>query len=250
VAARARVADLRRAGLDELNFSTGSNHAQFVPWQRVVWGAAAAAEAGVSGIVISIEAFEGSPFDPSLLVRHPLIAPLMADGRVRVIQSPWIPNGSDWVGNTCAAGLAHAEGQLRFRDGNRTACESSLRVVSVTPDLDLVTCCGLNLEHIPQLHVANLRRQTLRAALEGIAPGLLKMWIHVEGPERVLEFVREKVPGFPLPLDSAHICHTCRYLHGSPEALAVLARHRQEVEDRVLGQFMLSQTGQAIAAAL
>ena len=46
-AAEARVAQLRAAGLEELNLSTGVFHARFVPWERVLWGAAAAASAGL-----------------------------------------------------------------------------------------------------------------------------------------------------------------------------------------------------------
>lgn len=249
-AARARVARLREAGLGELNFSTGPHHAEWVPWERVAWGAAAAAEAGIRGIIIDVEAFEGSTFDTGALEGHPMLAPHVAAGRVRVVEAPWIPNGFDWVGNACASGPTSDPRYLRFQEGGRTACDGSLRTVSVTPELDLVTCCGLNLEHIPELHVASLRALTLREALESVPEGLLKMWIHVEGPERILEFVREKRPGFRLPLESAHICHTCRFLHGSREAMEVLAQHRQEVEARVLEKFMLAAAGRKIAAAL
>ena len=42
-AAEARVRDLDQAGLGELNLSTGVFHARFVPWERVLWAALAAA---------------------------------------------------------------------------------------------------------------------------------------------------------------------------------------------------------------
>ena len=253
--ARARVGELREAGLQELNFSTGVHHARFVPWERVAWGAAAAAEGGMEGVVINIEAFEGSTFDVAALTGHPLLEPHLASGRARAIQAPWIQNGGEWGagergGCSGAKPLAHAEADHRFYPGHAAACDSSLRVVSVTPDLDLISCCGLNLEHIPEVHVASLRHQTLREALEGVPPDLLKMWLHVEGPERILEFVKEREPAFPLPLDSAHICHTCQYLHQSPVAMAVVARHREEVEGRVLEAYLLGAVSREIAAAL
>ena len=201
-------------------------------------------------VVINIEAFEGSSFDVAALRGHPLIASRLGPGGIRVIEAPWIPNGSEWEGCSGSGILAHREMHYRFAEARKGPCDSSLRVVSVTPDQDLISCCGLNLEHIPQLHVASLRARTLREALEEVPPDLLKMWIHVEGPERVLEFVKEKAPDFRLPLDSAHICHTCQFLHRSAEALEVLGWHRQEVEDRVLDPYLLSCAGREIATAL
>lgn len=249
-AAAARVADLAAAGLTELNFSTGEQHARFVPWERVAWGAAAAAEAGMPDVTINAEAFQGTTFDVQALEGHPALRPRLADGSVRLIRGPWIPNGFDWRGNDGSGILEHAPEHLRFRMPDPGACESSLRTLAVTPELDLVTCCGLNLEHIPQLHAASLADRTLREALEAVPPDLLKMWIHVEGPEKVLAFVREKLPDLPLPLESAHMCHTCRYLYGSREALEVIRRHGREVEARILDAFLLASAAEAISAAL
>ena len=251
-AARDRIRDLRAAGLDELNLSTGPHHARFVPWERVAWGAAAAAEAGLAGVVVNVESFQGADLDGSRVAAHPALREPVAQGRVRVIQAPWIPAGSEWRGGRGPCAPAHPEQHLRFRDGGGSAgsCTSSLRSVTVTPAQDLVTCCGLNLEHIPQLHVASVRDRSLASALAGVPPDLLKIWIHLDGPEQVLAFVRSKDPAIRLPLESAHICHTCQHLFTSPEALAVLARHRQEVEARVLDRYLTATAAQGLLARL
>jgi len=251
-AAAARVRRLKAAGLGELNLSTGVFHARFVPWERVLWGAAAAAAADI-GVVINIEAFEGASFPGDALADHPELQPFLAGDRVRINRGAWIPNGGEWGGCPAPDGarLTHGEGYLRFRgEAGRTPCPSSLRVVSVNPSQDLISCCGLNLEHIPELHVASLRERSLAQALESVQPDLLKMWIHVEGPERVLDFVKEKLPDFQLPLDSAHICHTCQYLFRSPEALAVLRVCQEEVEARILERYLLRAAGDELVAGL
>ena len=248
-AAAARVRELGAAGLKELNLSTGVFHARFVPRERVLWAAEAAAEAGL-GVAVNIEAFAGAAFAGDALAEHPSLRPYLADGRVRVNRGAWIPDGSEGVG--CGSkGLAHEEKDLRFRDGaGRSACACSLQVVSVTPAQDLISCCGLNLEYIPELHVGTVRDRSLRQALEEVRPDLLKLWIHVEGPERVLDFVKDKDPDFRLPLESAHICHTCQHLFTSPQALAVLARHREEVEARVLDRYLTAAAAQGLLARL
>jgi len=250
-AAAARVAGLKAAGLGELDLSTGVFHLRFVPLERVIWAALAAASAGIP-VVVNIEAFAGAAFYGEALAEHPLARPFLADGRLRLNRGAWVPNGGEWAQPPAEADrLAHDGAYLRFAPGAaRTPCRSSLRVVSVNPAQDLVSCCGLNLEHIPELHVASLRQRTLKQALEAVPPDLLKMWIHLEGPERVLEFVRERLPAFPLPLDSAHICHTCQYLFRSPEALRILREHQAEVEDRVLEQYLLLAAGDELLARM
>ena len=163
-----------------------------------------------------------------------------------MVRGAWIPNGAEGPGP-----LTHEANHLRFGpEGRRTACACSLLVVSVTPSLDLVSCCGLNLEYIPELHVSSVRDRSLGAALAEVRPDLLKMWIHVEGPERVLEFVKEKAPEFQLPLDSAHICHTCQYLHDSPRSREILRRFGHEVETRILEKYLLVAAGNQLAARL
>jgi hypothetical protein len=249
-AARDRTRELRAAGLDELNLSTGPFHGRYVPWERTAWAAAAAVEAGLTGVVVNVEAFQGASLDSATVSAHPALREHVAQGRVRVVTAPWVPAGSEWGTDPGPCALAHADHQLRFQDGRAGPCSGSLRTVSVTPALDLVTCCGLNLEHIPQLHVANLRDRTLAAALAEVPPDLLKMWIHLEGPEQVLAFVHAKDPAVALPLDSAHICHTCQYLFRHARALEVLARHRDEVEARVLERYQTTTAGQGPLAAL
>jgi hypothetical protein len=249
-AAAARIAALRDAGLEELNFSTGPFHARFVPLERVVWGAAAAAEGGLAKTIVNVEAFEGADLGAAEVAGHPGLAEHVASGRVQVTEGAWIANGGEWEGCSPPSGLAHPDRLLRFQEGAPGPCTSSLRAVSVTPSQDLVTCCGLNLEHIPQLRLANLRDRTLRQGLDDAAPDLLKMWIHVEGPEAILAFARDRDPEVELPDRSAHICHTCQFLHRNHRVLEVLARHRREVEERVLERFLMASACAEVMASL
>jgi len=244
-AAAARAGELEAAGLEDINFSTGTFHARYVPLERILWGVKACAARGLR-TVINLELFEGSGFPEERLTGDPEILELRREGRLVLNRGCWAPNGGEiWgcapKGHSSAAGLEHPERTLRFRsESNRTACDSSLVVLAVNPDQELITCCGLALEHIPALHAGSLKDRTLGEAIRAVQPDLLKLWIHVEGPERILEFLKERDPDLELPLDSAHICHTCQYLHASPRAMAALRGQAREVEDRILEQYFLA----------
>ena len=252
-AASARARDLAAAGLQEINFSTGTFHARYVPVERIRWGVQACAAQGIRPL-INLELFEGSDFPEESLTGDPGLRALVEEGRLILNRACWVPNGGEiWgcasQGRSSATGLDHPDRTLRFRDErNKTACPSSLEVLAVNPDQELITCCGLTLEHTPSLHVGSLKDRALGEAIAAIQPDLLKLWIHLEGPERILDFLKERDPGLELPLDSAHICHTCQYLHASTRAMAALRAHAGEVQDRILEQYFLEAAAKDWAA--
>ena len=243
-AAAARAQELAVAGLQEINFSTGTFHARYVPVERILWGVKACAARGIRTL-INVERFEASDFPEERLTGDGELQELQRDAGLIINRACWVPNGGEvWgcasQGRSSATGLEHPEQTLRFRgESNKTACPSSLAVLAVNPGQELITCCGLTLEHIPALHAGSLKDRTLGEAIAAIQPDLLKMWIHLEGPERILEWIKERDPDRELPLDSAHICHTCQYLHASPRAMAALRAHAREVEERIMEQYFL-----------
>jgi pyruvate-formate lyase-activating enzyme len=217
-AARARVAALRAAGLGELHLSTGMFHQRYVPVERVLHGARAAAEAGLVTSVV-VEECEGSTFDAPAV--HAALADLVARDRLVILRQPWIAH-ADGRGE---ARLAHDPSLSRFRPENRGGCASILNVLSVTPDQTLIACCGYTMEAIPELHLGSVAERSIAEVLHAAPNDLLKYWIHVDGPEAVLDFVKRFEPDYPLPVESPDMCQTCLHLHRDKLARQVLRDH-------------------------
>jgi hypothetical protein len=216
--ARARVASLRAAGLDEMHLSTGMFHQRYVPVERVVCAARAAAEAGLLTSVI-IEECNGSTFDPAVV--HDGLADLTTANRVLILRQPWIANAE----GKGEAQLSHDSALSRFRDGVRGGCSSILNVLSVTPDQNLIACCGYTMEAIPELCLGSIAERTLADVLYQAPNDLLKYWIHVQGPEAILAFVKRFAPEYRLPVESPDICQTCLYLHRDATAQRIVFEH-------------------------
>lgn len=253
--AHERAESLKLAGLREINFSTGVFHSKYVPIQNIIWGANACASKGIN-VIINVEHFAEDIFDFNYLATHPLIVEHSRNYKIQLNKSCWMPNGAEIESCTSTGktttetfNLTHPTDRLRFSgEANKTACVSSLSVLTVNPDQELITCCGLTLEYIKELHVSSIKDKTLSEAIAEVQPDLLKMWIHVEGPEKILDFVKTKRPNFELPVDSSHICHTCQYLHSSVEAKEVLVEHSQEVEDRVLEKYYMTAVSMEVGS--
>jgi len=103
--------------------------------------------------------------------------------------------------------------------------------------MELIACCGLHMARLPELALGSVAKRTLG---EGLAPApddLLKMWIHVDGQERILHFVKQHAPEYELPLSSSHPCETCLYLYEDKTVRDVLFDHYQE-EERVVKLYL------------
>ncbi|WP_081613024.1 radical SAM protein [Sinorhizobium medicae] len=143
-----RASDFSKAGLFELNLSTGTFHAKYVPIERVAYAARAATDVGVRTL-ITVEAFEGDGPYADDLRNHPLLNEDIDAGRIFFQRNVWMENGGTSI-------LTHASEYNRFGEGKKCGCKTVIDVVAVTPTLSVVACCGLHLEKIPDLHVGSL----------------------------------------------------------------------------------------------
>jgi len=225
-----RVSKLKRAGLKEINFSTGTFHARFVPVGRIVNGARASVEAGLITLV-NIEICDQSDFDMDSFLTHPDIKDIITSGGLVVQRNVWMENQGETP-------LTHQPEQLRFRQERRMGCSTVLDVLAVTPDQSLVACCGLHLEKIPELHLGSVAEQNISDLVKRTPDDFLKIWIHVEGPERILEFVKEHSPDYCLPINSEHPCQTCLHLYEDSHAREIIREYYHEVEGPVMEKYI------------
>jgi len=229
-AAKQRIAEVAAAGLKEINISTGTFHSEYVPVPRVIHGALAAVEAGLTTL-INVETFEGTSFDLEEITKHPDVKALLEDRKLLVQRNVWIDNEG-------RANLTHKQEHSRFRPDRIDGCSTVLNVIAVTPDQNLVACCGLHMERIPDLTIGSVKDRTLKQTLNAAPDDFLKIWIHVAGPERILEFVKTHLPDYELPLKSVHPCETCLHLYSDSRALEVIKTHYKEVEAQVVPLFL------------
>lgn len=240
-AAKVRVEQLSTAGLREINFSTGTFHAKYVPPERIIYGAKACLQAGFMTL-INAEISSASDFDVSIFTSNEELGPLISSGKLRFQRNVWIQNAD---GNGSAE-LIPGDQHSRFREDRKAGCGTVLNVLSVTPDQDLVACCGLHLEAIPDLHLGSVRDRSILDILTSTPDDFLKIWIHVDGPERILEFVKARVPDYELPLHSVHPCETCLHLYRDPVALETVREHYKEVEDDVIDRWLAGMAAEKL----
>ena len=232
-AANARANRLLSSGLSEINFSCGDHHAAFVPFERVLTAAEACLKVGIP-THINVEAFEGSCFEFNCLTAHPRLVGHLESGLLSIRSAVWINNS---LGDG-ASTVAHPQSYSRFAPKRGGPCETVLDVVAITPTLSAVACCGLHLETIPELHLGSIAEMRISDVLAYARDDLIKIWMHVSGPEEILKFVKRHRPEFELPLEAVHPCESCAVVYKNKAVREVLRQHSAEIEDHVVRGYL------------
>ncbi|MBN1283020.1 MAG: radical SAM protein [Proteobacteria bacterium] len=203
VAAKKSIAELKEAGLAEINFSVGDNHLKFVPMRNVRNAAVAACEAGLT-TVINIELFNGS--------RHRnKLESVFTD--LRRSFSKLIVNCGLWIDRGDDIRIRHHKKYSLTNDVRARGCKSIISSLSVTPDEKLLACCGLLVEDVPEMVLGDLKKMSLSDLVNGQREDLLKCWIHLEGPQAVLDSTRSFDRSIRLKDTYVHPCQACRDLY-------------------------------------
>ncbi|MEV6693691.1 radical SAM protein [Micromonospora sp. NPDC051196] len=229
--ARKKITGLIEAGLDEINYSSGDEHARFVPVDRVAYAIVAACERSLP-VHVMVELKNGNAVTRDQLLDHPALARLSANqaAHLTVRSSPWMPL-SPMKYHRYPPGLTVDHSNIGLRPG----CDSVLQTYTVQADGRIGACCGLGLRRIDELNVARVDQPSpLRTAIREAEQDFLKLWIHYEGPERVVAWAAERDPSIKWEGRYAHHCQMCQRLYHDEAIRAVLREHWQEAISQVL----------------
>ena len=232
-AARQRVERLVTNGLDEANFSTGDMHAEYVKPEYVINGAVASAEMGIPTLIM-VETFATARFNFEDFISDSRLKPLIEAGKVSIKLSPWMK----FEGNS---ELSYTEKYLQQMDSSKhLGCTTIMRVLAVNPKEHLIACCGLTLEEIDELHLGSLKDKTIPQLLRETPDDFVKIWVHLQGPDAVVEYARKIDPTIEVPPNLAHICETCRFMYNNPKVMEAVMKCPPPFKDQIVQEYVFS----------
>jgi hypothetical protein len=230
---------LRAAGLGEINYSTGDQHARFVPVEHVLRAVRGGLAAGFTPAVM-VETTAAATVTSERLRQHPYQVETrrMYPGRViKFNDSPWMPL-QPGRSEAYPEGLAVDAANLARTRG----CDSVLQTTTVQADGAIGACCGLGMRLIPELNLGHVDTTSITEAIAEAEDDLLKRWIRLEGPERILAWAAGKDPSIKWQGMYAHRCQACLRLYKDPAVRDAIADHYQEkVPDLLFGEYLLYQ---------
>lgn len=214
------------SGLTEINFSTGSDHQEWVPFASVENAARATVEAGIR-TVVTVETDSSTSNCVKAAAESSIFKNLLnsSSDLFNVITNIWMPFNNRWDKTRASA-----------HQKSLGPCDQVFGNIVVTPHNLLSACCGLTLEHIPEMKIADLATTPLGEGFESQFEDFLKIWIHVDGPSGIIEklFPEE---AYMLLASSIHICQACAVLHQHPQVRARLKEKYINFVPDVLARF-------------
>jgi organic radical activating enzyme len=226
---RKRLQELKDAGLCELNISTGDYHQQWVPEESVVNAAFLSVELELDSTVIVVELQKSRRVTVDRLLQNPRLRALNENSpsnHFSIIESPWMPMDAGEKIDQHPERLLSRQ-NLHLRSG----CKSVFTTVVVTPTRKVGFCCGLSRELIPELN-AEWGEKSLFELLDEAGRDFIKIWLFVDGPEKILAWAASKNPAIDWEHRYAHQCHACLALFHDPLVRRTLAeRYRERVDD-------------------
>jgi hypothetical protein len=232
--AKRRLNTLYDAGLGELNVSTGDYHQSFVKEDNIINAAEAAISIGISSMVIVVELQKERRVTASTVSSNPRLVNLLADEefakKLKIIESPWMPNSHDEI-------IGQSPGLLLNRSTvmQRRGCDSILTTLVATPQPNKIgICCGLSLERFPEVNIDWKEGQSLQDLYDQCAQDFIKIWLYVDGPERILAWAGSIDSSINWEKRYAHHCHACLAVFNDSKTLTVIREHYHERVDDVL----------------
>jgi organic radical activating enzyme len=233
-----RIQILKKAGLDEINFSTGDEHAKFVPITNII-NAIVTSISNQFKPAVMIEDRTGKTITKKKILNYPEIQKLIsADTNcLTVTESPWMPLDPFKVEQYQNCILANYDNLDSF-----TSCDTVLQSLTLLSDGNISTCCGFGTRLIPELIVSNIRKPDfLTTAIENTENDFLKIWLHYEGPLKILAWAAKKNPKIKWENMYAHCCQACIRIYKDSTVMQTIKKNYQEKIGQVISSAWMEE---------
>lgn len=229
--ARAKVQEWRKAGLEEINFSTGDEHLKFVSAQTIKNAILASVEVGMVPFV-NVESQENHQFNSKYFLKDPELSTLVKDNKLIIANGVWIDFKHPEE-------IAKKPKDINIPSFQR--CENLFNGITITPDNRMKACCGITSNKIKYLDLGNPEKYSLKHLFNNQFSDFIKIWLHTEGAHKILEFA-SKYDDRINAEDYTHIhhCLVCAIILKNEEIMSILRQHYKEVYSNVIMKYHLT----------
>lgn len=231
--AHRRLKHLIDNGLKEINFSTGDDHLEWVPYDNIVYGCMAAVELGIT-CVVNVEQHDNSVFKVQQFQEDNRLIPYFEKSKKN--NTIFIIESSLWIKFNKDSDISY--NKLTVAKETSRGCKSLFSTIAINPYAQMNACCGLTSEKTLQMRVGDVTRNDIASLYATQFNDFLKIWLYVEGPMSILKFIYEK-RNIPFENIIGHICDICAEIFKDSENISILRKYYKEVIFKILLRYSL-----------
>lgn len=224
---------LKDCGLTEINYSTGDDHQEYIPIQNIKNAVNASLNLEIITCV-NIETRNDRNFGVADFISDDDIKKQLSinRGQFRVIAGMWMPFTEEALKQ-----LPHKDkGTYTIQCGR---CENLFESVNIMPDGKMIACCGLASKYMKYLHLGSMCSGKVKLLYDKQFNDFLKLWLFVDGPYKILEFIERKKTEVPELKYDSHMCFYCACLFSNPDYMHIAQNYYKEKYDNVMMKYFL-----------
>lgn len=222
--ARKTLASLKAAGLKEINFSTGDEHARFVSLDCIARAVLGSIAIGLHPYVMVEMRRAAGVTKESVLSVICAMDPSWSNADATFIESPWTPLNPAVMGDYVDNQRAN-KSNLAARGG----CDSLFSTPTLQADGSMAICCGIGMQQLETLRMGyfDMRDISFSEICASAELDLVKLMVKHFGPEQTIAMASEFNSKIVWEDLYAHKCQACIRLFSDKEILSEI-RSRED----------------------
>lgn len=233
-----KIKAFKEAGLNEINFSTGDDHQEWVPFKYVRNAAVATVRHNLL-CAINVETKDNSSFDIDKIMEKDKVFLDMASSnnehcckpRIHIERGIWAP-----IKKSCENKITYKD----YEDSiNFKRCEHLYSIIPINPYGEVMACCGITCEQNPYLRLGNINREDIKTIYERAFDDVLKLWLFTEGPASMAAYINTKNGVEKPQIEPTHACVLCREIFRNPQNIELLRNNSKEFSSRIILKYCM-----------
>lgn len=226
--AKDRIESLIKVGLNEINFSTGDDHLQYVPIRNIKNGVIASLESGIT-TVVNVESNEVKQFNSKHFIEDESLSKYIDKGQLKIINGLWMPFTEATFNEIEDARKIR---KIHFSDSH-TRCTNLFNTITIDPNHRMIACCGLTSKYIKYLDLGNVKKNSIKELYERQFEDFLKIWVATEGPHKIMDFISQFLD-IEIEYKSLHSCQVCAMIFNNDNILRIINDKYKDVYTNII----------------
>jgi MoaA/NifB/PqqE/SkfB family radical SAM enzyme len=220
------IGKLESSGLTEINFSTGTEHQQFVPLEYIINAVKVSCESDkISSVSVVIESNKTGNLTTKEFWNDERLKIINEDKikKLNVLSSTWMPFRQRQL--NCSTN--------NFDTTEYKGCNNIFKSININPEGQLLACCGFACEYSPFLKLGNFHYDVEKLYIKQFND-VLKLWLYTDGPQKILSEL-----GMIYPNEQTHDCDYCLRLLTNKDCIQQLLNMKQSKIKSILLNYNL-----------
>lgn len=216
--------ELKRRGLNEINFSTGDEHQEFVPYENIVYACRAALDLSFP-VAVNIESNENKKFKMETLSNDTRLLKYKYHPSFFISNGLWIAYDKEEnkQSEICEKTITP------HKNKEEIGCETIFNNIAVSPKKQLFSCCGFYAPHTPLLQFGKFGEGDISENYHSQFDDLLKIWLFTSGPHSIAKFINQYKGERRIDFNKKHPCSVCEQIYKDSENIEIVKLHYKEI---------------------